>query len=71
MTTGTTLRVPVGQESPIKCRALLQKEGWFNRCPRANKQTSSVAWYVQESERVCHQANSVMLRMASIPEGTK
>lgn len=25
-------------------------------------------WYARQSERVCHQANSVMLRRASIPE---
>lgn len=55
-----TLRVPGVQEPPTKCWVC-----W------ANKRTSSAAWHAQQSGRVCHQANSVVLRMASIPEGTK
>lgn len=38
--------------------------------PRQINKPVQWPWYVQQSKRVCHQANSVILRMASIPERT-
>lgn len=67
-----TLRVPGGQEWPIKCWACCckRKGGSIIDPWQINKPAGQVAWYAQQSERVCHQ-HCVMLGMASIPEGAQ
>lgn len=67
-TTGATVRAPGGQESPLSCWVLLQEGGVSIIYPRQISKPVLRPWYARQSERVCHQANSVMLRRASIPE---
>ena len=66
-----TIRTPGGPESSISYWELLQKGGVSITYPRQINKPVLRPWYVHHRERVCHQANSVTLRMVSIPERTK
>lgn len=52
-----TLRIPGGQEWPIKCWVCCckGKGGSIIDSRQINKPVGWVAWYAQQSERVCHQ----------------
>lgn len=63
----------LGNKSRQRGWALMIRKRCLNHSLQANKQTSWAARprYVQQSKKVCHQANFVILRMVSIPERTK
>lgn len=72
VTSGATVRVGAwGTRLAHQIPGAVAKGGRCSHLPQANEQTSWVAVVCAQSEGVCHQANSVMLRMVSIPERTK